>query len=86
MKDLIAAGADINLKSRDGQSALIIAVGLNDEESVEILLKAGADADEPDSLGASARTYAGLFKDPAILALFKAYAPLKNEKQAGTNE
>jgi ankyrin repeat protein len=72
MKDLIAAGADLNLKSRDGQSALIIAVGLEDEESVEMLLRAGASADEPDCLGMSARTYAGLFNKSSILALFKA--------------
>jgi hypothetical protein len=85
MKDLIAAGADLNLKSRDGQSALIIAVGLNDEEAVEMLLKAGAGADEPDSLGVSARTYAGLFKNPAMQALFKTHAPPKQaeNKKAG---
>ncbi|MDR1318064.1 MAG: ankyrin repeat domain-containing protein, partial [Treponema sp.] len=83
MKELIDAGADVNLKSRSGQSALIIAVGLNDEESVEMLLKAGAGADDPDSLGASARTYAGLFQNPSIVNLFKTYAPLENGGRAG---
>lgn len=74
MAELLAAGADVNLKSKDGQSALIIAVGLNDEASVEILLKAGANPDEPDSLGASARRYAALFNKPPIMELFKTYA------------
>jgi hypothetical protein len=74
MKLLLDAGADVNLKSKDGQSALILAVGLNDEVSVEMLLKAGANPDEPDSLGASARKYAQLFNKPAMMALFKAYA------------
>jgi hypothetical protein len=77
LKDLLAVGADVNLKSRDGQSALVIAVGLNDEVSAEMLLRAGADADEPDSLGASARKYAALFNKPAMMALLNVYGPKK---------
>jgi hypothetical protein len=79
LKDLLAAGANVNLKSRDGQSALVIAVGLNDETSAEMLLRAGADADDPDSLGASARKYATLFNKPAMTALFNAYGPKKTK-------
>jgi ankyrin repeat protein len=71
---LLAAGADVNIKSKDGQSALIISVGLSDEALVEMLLKAGAKADEPDALGASARKYAALFNKPGILELFNTYA------------
>jgi hypothetical protein len=78
VKDLLARGANVNIKSRDGQSALIIAVGLNDPVSVELLLKAGADADEPDNLGASGRKYAGLFNHPVMVSLFDTYAPRKN--------
>ncbi|AEF83058.1 ankyrin repeat domain-containing protein [Leadbettera azotonutricia] len=75
MEDLLKAGADVNIKSKDGQSALILAVGLNDADSVEILLKSGADPDDPDLLGASARKYATLFNRESIVALFNAYAP-----------
>ncbi|MDR3337387.1 MAG: ankyrin repeat domain-containing protein [Treponema sp.] len=71
---LVDSGADVNLKSKDGQSALIISVGLNDERFVEMLLKAGAGADEPDALGASARKYAALFNKPKIVELFTKYA------------
>jgi hypothetical protein len=74
MELLLDAGADVNLKSKDGQSALILAVGLNDEVSTELLLKAGANPDDPDSLGASARKYALLFNKPAMVGLFKTYA------------
>lgn len=74
MKLLLAAGADVNLKSKAGQSALIISVGLNDEAAVELLLKAGAKADEPDTLGASARKYAMLFNKPSMVELFNTYA------------
>jgi hypothetical protein len=72
--DLLAAGADVNMKSRDGQSALIFSVGLNDTIFTEILLKAGANPDEPDALGASARKYAVLFNKPAITELFDKHA------------
>jgi hypothetical protein len=73
VKDLIASGADVNIKSKDGQSALVIAVGLNDEESAAELLKAGANADDPDALGASARKYAALFNKPGMKDLFEKY-------------
>jgi hypothetical protein len=73
--DLLEAGADPNAKSKDGQSALIIAVGLNDEAAVELLLKAGANADDPDNLGVSARKYTALFNRPGMVKLFQAYAP-----------
>lgn len=79
IKDLIAKGADVNLKSKDGQSALVIAVGLNDEDAVAELLKAGAHPDDPDALGASARTYAKLFNKPRMMALFNAYPPAENK-------
>ncbi|MDR2103764.1 MAG: ankyrin repeat domain-containing protein [Treponema sp.] len=74
VEDLLAAGADANLKSKDGQSALVISVGLNDLACAEMLLRAGANPDDPDSLGASARRYAVLFNKPAMLALFNTYA------------
>jgi hypothetical protein len=72
--DLLAAGAEVNAKSKDGQSALIIAVGLNDAVFAEMLLRSGANPDDPDALGASARKYASLFNKPAIMELFEKYA------------
>jgi hypothetical protein len=74
---LMEAGADIHLKTKDGQSALIIAAGAGDEACTEMLLKAGADPDDADVLGASARKYAVLFHNSALLALFDTYAPLQ---------
>jgi hypothetical protein len=75
VQTLINAGADVNAKSKDGQSALIIAVGLGDVATVRLLLKAGANADDPDRLGATARKYAQLFHQAEIVALFAKYAP-----------
>jgi hypothetical protein len=72
---LIKSGARVDIKSKDGQSALTIAVGLNDEKSATLLLQAGANADEPDSLGASARKYAMMFHKEGMVKLFEQYAP-----------
>jgi len=76
--DLIKAGTDLNVKDKNGQTALIVAAGASMEKMVELLVKAGADPDIPDSLGVSARKYATLFNNKAILALFNTYAPVKS--------
>jgi len=73
--DLIKAGTDLNVKDKNGQTALIVAAGASREKMVELLLKAGANPDIPDSLGVSARKYASLFKNEAILTLFDTIAP-----------
>jgi ankyrin repeat protein len=59
-----------DLTSKDGQTALVVAVGRNDAEVARLLVSGGADPDLPDKLGLTARKYAALFKNPAILALF----------------
>jgi ankyrin repeat protein len=77
VKDLIAAGAELDVKSKDGQTALVLAVGSGDEEIAASLLKAGADPDLQDSMGVSARKYAALFNKKGIVSLFDTYAPKK---------
>jgi uncharacterized protein len=72
IKTLIEAGADVNVKNGDGQTALIIVVGAGDVEITEILVKAGADPDIEDDFGVSARMYANIFKNDKIKALFQA--------------
>ncbi|MCL2232227.1 MAG: ankyrin repeat domain-containing protein [Treponema sp.] len=76
---LIEAGANLDIKSKDGQTALVVAVGAGDEKIVEVLLRAGADADISDSMGVSARKYANLFHKKNITALFKTHAPERVE-------
>jgi hypothetical protein len=79
VNELIKAGADLNIKSKDGQTALVVAAGSSDEKMVEILLKAGADPDIPHSLGMSARKYASVFRNNVILNLFDTLTPQKTE-------
>ena len=76
-EELIKAGADLNVTSKDGQTALVVAVGAGDEKMVEALLKAGADPDIADHMGVSAKKYAALFKKSTIMTLFDTYAPEK---------
>jgi len=72
VKALIEAGADVNVQSKDGQTALIVVVGAGDEDIVELLVKAGADSDIKDALGVSARKYATIFGNKKMLAMFDA--------------
>jgi len=69
---LLDRGADPDAHSKDGQTALILAVGRTDIPMVAMLLDHGADPDVSDKLGLSARKYASLFKNPDIVALFDA--------------
>lgn len=67
---LLANGANPNLTSKDGQTALIIAVGADSFDCVELLVQYHADPDITDKLGMSARSYAKLFKKQEYLDLF----------------
>jgi uncharacterized protein len=67
---LLEKGASPDLTSKDGQTALIVAVGRNDLDMCRALMSGGADPDLRDKLGLSARKYAALFKKQDIGALF----------------
>lgn len=67
---LLDHGADGNLKSKDGQTALIIAAGRGDLSISELLVSHGSDPSIKDSLGMSAISYASLFKNEKLLSLF----------------
>lgn len=68
---LLGRGASTALVSKDGQTALIIAVGRNDAAMAKILIEAGADPDVADKLGLSARKYAKLFHNKDMIPLFE---------------
>jgi hypothetical protein len=70
VKTLIEAGADMNIQSKDGQTALVVVVGAGDEDIVELLAMAGADPDIKDALGVSARKYAAIFGNKKMLDIF----------------
>jgi ankyrin repeat protein len=67
---LLERGANPDIQSKDGQTALILAVGRNDGPMVSTLLACGANSEITDKLGLSARKYAKLFNHPAVFALF----------------
>jgi hypothetical protein len=72
---LLERGAKTSTRSKDGQTALVIAVGRNDVALAQLLLMNGADPDVADKLGFSARKYARLFHDPDMMRLFEEEAP-----------
>lgn len=67
---LLEKGADPNLKSKDAQTALVICAGRNDVKLSELLFEYHANPAIPDNLGMSAETYARLFHNETLLALF----------------
>ena len=66
---LIKNGAKLDHISSDGQNIMILAVGNGDARIVKLLMDNGADADVPDSMGMSARSYAALFKKTEIVEI-----------------
>lgn len=68
---LIDAGARLDIQSRDGQTALILAVGQKAVDAAEKLIEAGADASIADALGMSARKYADLFGLKELLPMME---------------
>jgi uncharacterized protein len=66
---LIRSGADMDLKSKSGQTALVLAVGCQSEDAALVLIESGADIEIKDDLGMSARKYAELFKLKRVLKL-----------------
>ena len=64
---LIAAGANLDIKSKSGQTALVLAVGRQAEDTALALIDSGADIDIEDDLGMTAKKYAELFKLERVL-------------------
>jgi len=66
---LIDAGADVNLRNRDGQTALMLAL---DPEVVRVLLRAGADVTIRDKQGKTVMQLAREFELTEIIAMLEA--------------
>jgi hypothetical protein len=73
VKILVTKNPDLNVISRDGQPALVLAVGTGNEEICRLLVENGADPTIKDAMGLSAVEYARLFKKPAITAMLEKY-------------
>lgn len=67
VKLLANEGAELECQSKNGQTALILAVGHGDIEVSNYLLAVGANYEVKDTLGMSAKAYAKLFGKDDIL-------------------
>lgn len=65
----ILFGVDVNVISKEGQTALMLAVSQDDAKACQLLLDAGADKTIVDSMGMTAIDYGNLFGSPEIKAL-----------------
>lgn len=75
VRELIRRGADLTGLSRNGQSALVLAIGKGAQDVALILLEAGADPFVADKLGMNAVQYAQLLGRKDFLAEVKARFP-----------
>jgi len=72
-KYLISKGADLNTINKEGQTNLILAVGADRLNLVQLLAENGADPDVKDGMGMSAYSYATLFRKEKIAEVLKPY-------------
>lgn len=75
VRELIGRGADLSGLSRNGQSALVLAIGKGAQDIAAILLDAGADPFVPDKLGMNACQYAQLLGRSEFLTRVQAKHP-----------
>ena len=73
IKILVENGASLKFISKEGQSILVLAVGIGKESICKILAKNGADPDIKDSMGMSAYEYAVLFHREEIINALKPF-------------
>jgi len=67
---LLDHNANVNQRSKDGQTALVLGAGRGAVEICALLIRRGADPAIKDNLGMSALGYAQLFKNQKLMELF----------------
>lgn len=70
---LIAHNANLDFISKEGQSILVLAVGIGKLNTCKVLAENGADPDVKDSMGMSAYEYAVLFHRDEIANVLKPF-------------
>lgn len=80
---LVESGARVDDSNNSGETPLITAVHNRNLPLMRILLKAGADPDRADNSGRSARDYAKLAGNPALLSTIESEAKPKAKPGQG---
>ncbi len=71
LKMLLEFNIDVNILSKNNQTALILAAGQNSFEVCQLLLEHGADKEISDNLGMTALDYANVFKYQPLIDLLE---------------
>ncbi|MDC7223490.1 MAG: ankyrin repeat domain-containing protein [Spirochaetales bacterium] len=72
VRAILEKGADLDRASKEGQTALILAIGNRHDETAKILLDAGAEPSHKDSLGMTALKYAQLYGFNELVEILEA--------------
>lgn len=80
---LVKSGARVDESNNSGETPLITAVHNRNLPLMRILLKAGADPDRADNSGRTARDYAKLTGNPALLSTIESEAKPKAKPGQG---
>ena len=80
---LVESGARVDESNNSGETPLITAVHNRNLPLMRILLKAGADPDRADNSGRTARDYARLAGNPALLSTIESEAKPKAKPGQG---
>jgi ankyrin repeat protein len=67
VKELLASGARVEERNRDGQTPLMVTVMYNLRPLFEMLLEAGADVDAADRTGDTVMHYAATYGTPTLV-------------------
>ncbi len=71
VKQLVDLGADMDHESKEGQTALILAIGNRHYATAKVLVEAGAEINHRDSLGMTALKYAKLYGYDELVAMLE---------------
>ena len=80
VRRFLESGANPNLISKSGQTALMLAIGEGHTDIVKVLLEYKADPDIKDSLGMTARMYASIFRHEDIVSQLEAHERQQKEQ------
>ena len=86
IEDLIDAGADVNIRGKNGETPLMMACKAGNITAMEVLIKAGAKDDHKDNNNKTALDYAKDSKNPTVIAFMTQHITRRRENRLMASE